>query len=146
MNERIRVERLQYVDLALVTELINTIVPWEFDCSAAEAAYRRMCEREDSAVFVAKAGDRVVGTVTAICCTSLAARFLAVEDVVVAPELRGQGGCTALMEAADAFAREQGCGYGIVVSSGHRTQAHRFYEKCGFDSTVRGFRKGYEND
>ena len=146
MDIGILVERMQPEDIGQVTELINSIVPWEFDCGEAGKAYRSMCSRGDSAVFVAKIRDTVVGTVTAICCESLAAKFLAVEDVVVAPHMRGQGIGTGLMQAVDAFARERNCGYAVVVSSGHRTRAHRFYEKCGFDGTVRGFRKGYVND
>jgi len=41
------------------------------------------------------------------------------------------------------FAKEKGCGYAILVSSGFREGAHRFYEAMGYTEDVRGFRKYY---
>ena len=46
-------------------------------------------------------------------------------------------------EAVDAFAKEKNCAYAILVSSGFRTDAHRFYYNHGFNEDVKGFRKIY---
>ena len=55
-----------------------------------------------------------------------------VEDVVVAPDLRGQGLGGHMMAHAAKVAREQGC-YKIMLSSNlGRDLAHRFYEQLGF--------------
>ena len=86
----------------------------------------------------------VLGTVSVLCSRTLSGRFAVMEDVVVAENCRGRGIGTALLEAADSFARSRGCGYAIVVSSGFRKDAHRFYEKQGYTEDVWGFRKGYE--
>jgi hypothetical protein len=48
-----------------------------------------------------------------------------------------------LMEEMDRFAAEKNCMYSILISSGFRQDAHRFYENCGFVDSVRGFRKVY---
>ena len=142
MNLSLTVERLQLEDLPQVVSLLNTLVPWEVSREEAEYAFRKMQANADTAVFAAKAGDTLLGTVTVVCGRTLAAKFASIEDVVVAQGQRGHGIGSALMAAADNFARQRGCGYVTVVSSGHRAQAHRFYEKCGFTEDVRGFRKG----
>lgn len=141
MNTQIVVRRLRRESLSQVVSLLNTLVPWEVSMEKAMDAFEAMDKDPDTAVLVAMAGDKVLGTVTVVCSQVLAAKFAAIEDVVVADAFTGQGIGTMLMQAADNFALQRGCGYVTVVSSGHRKQAHRFYEKCGFVEDVRGFRK-----
>ena len=62
---------------------------------------------------------------------------------MVKPGRTGQGIGSRIMEAVDAFAKEKNCAYAILVSSGFRTDAHRFYYNHGFTDDVRGFRKVY---
>lgn len=88
--------------------------------------------------------DNVVGSVLGIICKSLAAHyesFLVIEDVIVDDTLRRAGIGRALFEKIEQIASENSCAYSILVSSGFRTEAHRFYENMGYTESVVGFRK-----
>jgi GNAT superfamily N-acetyltransferase len=66
-----------------------------------------------------------------------------VSALVVAEARRGEGVGRALMEAAEAFARDRGCGY-VEVTSGdgpERAAAHRFYDALGYEEVSRRFLK-----
>lgn len=141
--DTILIETMNPAYLDQVIALQNTILPFEIDPVQANDAYTQMLSDENTAILVARRGDEILGTVTAICCTVLATKLLVIEDVVVTEHLRGMGIGGKLMDAADNFARKRGCTYAILVSSGFRKEAHRFYEKHGFVEDVRGFRKGY---
>lgn len=84
------------------------------------------------------------GSLLALVCPDMLDEgrpFLLIENVVVADSCRGQGVGKQLMDGAEQIAREHHCTYSILVSSGHRKAAHRFYENCGYTEDVRGFRK-----
>ena len=88
--------------------------------------------------------NNVVGSVLGIICKSLAAHyesFLVIEDVIVDDTLRRAGIGRALFEKIEQIALENTCAYSILVSSGFRTEAHRFYENMGYTESVVGFRK-----
>ncbi len=64
------------------------------------------------------------------------------ESVFVREDRRGRGVGGALLEAAEALARERGCYRVQLTSNVVRTDAHRFYEAHGYAATHRGFKKG----
>ena len=105
--------------------------------------------RSDSAyhLLVAVNEDNVVvGSILGIICKSLAAHyesFLVIEDVIVDDSLRRAGIGRALFEKIEEIAKEDSCAYSILVSSGFRTGAHRFYESVGYTENVMGFRKRF---
>ena len=59
----------------------------------------------------------------------------------VAPDMQGKGIGTGLVAAAESIARSRGALTCIVNSGIQRTEAHKFYEKCGFSWRSRGFYK-----
>jgi GNAT superfamily N-acetyltransferase len=68
-----------------------------------------------------------------------------VNVIVVHPEHRGRGVATALMVAADEWAREIGA-KGVFLTSGikpERERAHRLYKHLGFDITGYRFVKKF---
>ena len=123
--------------------LQQSLVPFQLSADHAEALYKTLQYDEDYFLAVAREGDAILGTATGIVCHGLGGNFLVIEDFVVTESLRGKGIGTKLMAALDNFAVRRNCIYAILVSSGHRKKAHRFYEKCGFHDDVRGFRKNY---
>ena len=137
------IENMKPEDLAQVVELHRTILPCDFPMEQARKRLPELLEREDYRSCCARAGDEVLGTVTAICCRALSDNFLVLEDFVVKPGRTGMGIGGRIMKAVDAFAKEKHCAYAILVSSGFRTDAHRFYHNHGFVDDVRGFRKVY---
>ncbi|MEC5386021.1 GNAT family N-acetyltransferase [Uliginosibacterium sp. H3] len=68
--------------------------------------------------------------------------FAVVENVVVGTHLRGQGIGSALMRHIELLCLEADCSKIMLLSSAHREDAHRFFERAGFASTSkRGFVK-----
>jgi GNAT superfamily N-acetyltransferase len=72
--------------------------------------------------------------------TGRGALHLDVEAVRTASRMQGQGIGKAMMEYAIDFARERGCKSVKLTSNLKRTDAHRFYERLGFEKTHAGFR------
>ncbi len=64
-----------------------------------------------------------------------------VESVHVREDRRDKGYGSQLIEAAESLARERGCYRLQLTSNNVRTDAHRFYERLGFASSHRGFKK-----
>ena len=139
----ITIEKLQQGDLPAVLELLKVMMPFEFSTDNAEETLAEICKKDNYAMLIAKKDGVVLGTATAICNKLLTGSFLVVEDVVVREDTRGQGVGRLLMEAIDDYAKETGSDYTILVSSGFRKGAHKFYEACGYTEDVRGFRKMY---
>jgi len=87
----------------------------------------------------------LAGSLMGIVCLDLIGNckpFMVIENVIVSGRIRKQGIGKKLMEAIEQIARDNGCGYIILVSGGQRKEAHRFYEKLGYrDEQVEGFRK-----
>lgn len=89
------------------------------------------------AVLVAELGGSVVG-----CLSTSVMQVLhrprpvgRISMMVVASSLRGQGIGAALVRAAEAALVEAGCGLIEVTSNVARTDAHRFYQKLGYEKT-----------
>lgn len=137
------IEKMQPAYVAQVIALQQTLVPFALSADYAESHYETLQHSDTHYVAVAREGNDILGTATGICCHGLGGNFLVVEDFVVREDLRGKSIGTKLMARLDAFAIEKNCIYAILVSSGFRKDAHRFYEKCGFYDDVRGFRKNY---
>lgn len=136
-------EKLKIEDLSQVVELHKTLIPFEISFDKSIEIYKEMLRDENYYLVVAKEDDEVIGSALGICCKCLAVSFLVIEDVVVKEGIRGKGIGKKLMESLDEFAKRKNCAYAILVSSGHRKAAHKFYEKFGFVEDVRGFRKVY---
>ena len=105
--------------------------------------YEATAERPEYYLLVAKRGEKVVGTSIGILCQALDAPFFVIENVVVDETCRKQGIGREIFDALDAIAKENNCQYAMLVSSGFRKTAHRFYEEMGYTEDVRGFRKYY---
>jgi GNAT superfamily N-acetyltransferase len=61
--------------------------------------------------------------------------------MVIAEDLRGQGIGAKLVAAAERTLRDKGCQLVEVTSNLRRTDAHRFWERIGYDRTSVRFAK-----
>jgi GNAT superfamily N-acetyltransferase len=68
-------------------------------------------------------------------------RFLYVDDLVSLPEARSHGYGAALLAWLADFGRAQGAGQLHLDSGNHRTDAHRFYRREGFEANSLHFRR-----
>jgi GNAT superfamily N-acetyltransferase len=64
-----------------------------------------------------------------------------IESVHVRSDLRSQGIGGALLDAAEALARDRGCYRVQLTSNNVRQEAHRFYANYGYVSSHHGFKK-----
>lgn len=135
------IEKLQSKHVLQAVALQQQIVPYTIDPDYAVKHYETMQHRDDCCVMVVRDDETILGTVSGFCCRGLAGSFLAIEDLIIRDDLRGNGIGTKLMAAIHKFGKNAGCSYAILVSSGFRKRAHHFYEKIGYTEDVRGFRK-----
>lgn len=89
--------------------------------------------RPDQAVFVAEVDGRLAGWVHVFACPTVELDLYAeVGSLVVDQELRGRGIGKALMEEAEAWARQRGINEIRLRSNVIRNEAHQFYETIGY--------------
>lgn len=94
-------------------------------------------------MVVAVRENRVVGTLQLTVVPGLSRRGSTrsiIEGVRVHADERGSGLGTLLIEWAVDSSREQGCQLVQLTSDVTRTDAHRFYERLGFEATHVGFK------
>lgn len=144
MEEKIVVTTILEEDLEQLQQLYAELIPEGCQLSTIQELFQKVKERKEYHILAAKRRAEVLGSVMGIECIALDAPFLVVENVVVKKSCHRQGIGRKLFEALDVIAKENNCEYTILVSSGYRKNAHKFYESVGFTEDVRGFRKYYE--
>ena len=100
-------------------------------------------DRGPGGVLVAEVEGQLVGVCQLIVFRHLQNRgglCAEVESVHVHPDQRGHGIGGVLMGAAVQRARELGCYRVQLTSNIARPEAHRFYERLGFEPSHRGFK------
>lgn len=91
-----------------------------------------------------KQGNLLGSLLGIICCDVVGdcKPFMVIENVIVKSACRGQGVGRQLMEYIEAWGRQRGCYYAMLVSSANRKIAHQFYASVGYGQTpVQGFKK-----
>lgn len=106
--------------------------------SPPQIAHRLAELPDDHAVFVATSGDDVIGWVHVFLDHSLiVGRRAQIGGLSVIEDYQGSGVGQALMRHAEDWAQARGCEAVYVRSGSHRRQAHRFYEKLGYEHRKR---------
>lgn len=107
------------------------------------AAYRRIEASRNDTLFVAEVGGLVVGTFQTTLATSMTGRGAAkliVGAVHTRADMRGNGIGETMLRHAIEEGRERGVRLVQLSSNRVRTDAHRFYERLGFEASHLGFR------
>ncbi|MFF3323266.1 GNAT family N-acetyltransferase [Streptomyces sp. NPDC002889] len=107
------------------------------------AAFERMAGDPNQHQTVAVRGGRVVGVLQLTIIPGLSRRGSTrsiIEGVRVHADERGSGLGTLLIEWAIDESRRQGCQLVQLTSDVTRTDAHRFYERLGFEASHIGFK------
>ena len=108
-----------------------------------EDRLKRAARSDEGAVFVAQAGEEIVGVISVQCVPLFHtnAPLGRITSLVVAPGFRRCGAGRLLVAEAERFARIKGCTRMEVTSGDHRADAHAFYEGAGYRSDCRRFIK-----
>lgn len=106
-------------------------------------AFEAIANSPDNELWVAEQGGKIIGTwqVTYIPYLSRGGNTRClIEAVRTAGECRGQGIGRQMMEFALDQARHRGCQLAQLTTDKTRNDAHRFYQKLGFQSTHEGMK------
>jgi GNAT superfamily N-acetyltransferase len=113
------------------------------DLGPYEAAFRDIDGDDKQLLLVAEQAGRVVGTAQVSFLAGLSRRGALrgqIEAVRVSGGARGGGLGTRLIEECIRRAHERGCVLVQLTSDASRADAHRFYERLGFEPTHIGFK------
>ncbi|MFJ3905154.1 GNAT family N-acetyltransferase [Streptomyces sp. NPDC090025] len=106
-------------------------------------AFDRLSEDPNQLLVVAERAGRVVGTLQLTLVPGLSRKGMTrsiVEAVRIHADERGSGLGTRFMEWAIEESRDRGCGLVQLTSDASRVDAHRFYERMGFERSHLGFK------
>ncbi|MFF9122472.1 GNAT family N-acetyltransferase [Streptomyces sp. NPDC014889] len=107
------------------------------------AALERLSTDPHQHLMVAEREGRVVGTLQLTIIPGLSRRGSTrsiIEGVRIHADERGSGLGTRLIEWAVDTSRREGCQLVQLTSDKTRTDAHRFYERLGFEASHVGFK------
>lgn len=107
------------------------------------AAFERLVQDPNQHAMVAVRGATVVGTLQLTIIPGLSRRGSTrslIEGVRIHAAERGSGLGTRLIEWAIEESRRQDCRLVQLTSDATRTDAHRFYERLGFEASHLGFK------
>lgn len=132
---------------ALVSMLADDHLGSQRETPEAPEDYRPAFDRIDADpnqhLMVAEHDGRTVGTLQLTVIPGLSRRGSTralIEAVRVHADARGLGLGSQLIEWAIAEARRQGCVLVQLTSDATRIDAHRFYERLGFEASHLGFK------
>jgi ribosomal protein S18 acetylase RimI-like enzyme len=127
----------------LADDVLGTSRERTGDLSVYESAWRQMQAQTGNEVLVAVLGSQVVGCLQLIVIPGLArqgALRAQIEGVRVASTHRGQDIGERMFAHAIELARAAGCRLVQLTTDKRRTDAHRFYERLGFEATHEGMK------
>ncbi len=139
MTSDINVAELRREDVPAVAGLLAVLFGQEADFvpdpARHERALHRLLEEQSlGVVLVANQDGRVVGSVMLLCTlsTALGEDVCLLEDLIVAPDLRGRGIGKRLLDAAVDEARRRGWVRITLLTDADNEAAQRLYERRGF--------------
>ncbi|MCT4354922.1 GNAT family N-acetyltransferase [Streptomyces sp. Je 1-79] len=113
------------------------------DLTPYTAAYERLVHDPNQHLMVAVRGAKLVGTLQLTIIPGLSRRGSTrsiIEAVRIHADERGSGLGTQFIEWAIEESRRQGCRLVQLTSDATRKDAHRFYERLGFEASHVGFK------
>lgn len=136
-------------DAEAIRELSRDELGYDFPLEETKKNLALFLESEDNQIYVAIIDDKVVGYIHA--CTYeviYAPPMKNIMGIAVAKAHRQKGIGRALLEKMEDWAKEEGA-YGIrLVSGAWRTDAHTFYQHCGYERKKKqyNFHKIFEEE
>jgi len=133
-NQRLQIRQARAADAAALRSLTEHL---GYSASLEAIAQRSatLLALDEHSLLVASVGERVCGWIHVFAAHRLEAEdFAEIGGLVVDEASQGQGIATALVEAAESWARSRGLGFIRVRCNVIRAEAHRFYRRRGYAS------------
>jgi ribosomal protein S18 acetylase RimI-like enzyme len=147
--DRLEIRRARREDVAAIVDIFRADEVGHGDRQGSPdlapylEGFARIEASADNALYVATIGEEVVGTFQQTFIPGLVARGrtrLKIESVHVRPDCRSKGIGAQMMLFAIEEARRLRVGIVELTSNKKRPEAHRFYERLGFDRSHEGFK------
>ncbi|HEX4123212.1 MAG TPA: GNAT family N-acetyltransferase [Tepidisphaeraceae bacterium] len=144
-----RVDAATTDDVPRMAKLLGMLFAQEHEFSADQSAQERglrmiLEKPEMGRLLVLRQEDRIIGVANLLftISTALGGRVAILDDFVVDPANRGQGGGSMLLTGAIESARQAGC-LRITLNTDHdNAAAQRLYQRHGFEiSTMKSMRR-----
>ena len=133
---RLKIRRTRRDDIDAIVPLLQQLWPAQpIDWKAARDIFESGLASGRRAYLCACLGEKIIGFGILMIrdCLWLQGEVGYICDLVVDQEHRGAGVGTALVERAVEIARQRRCRRVELDSGFHRLEAHRFYERRGFE-------------
>ena len=107
------------------------------------AAFEEIVADRRQRLLVVEAQGRIVGSAALIIVPNMSRQgrpYAIIENIVIDTDARGAGYGGKLVRYAIEEARKAGCYKLSLTSNKRRPDAHRFYERLGFQATHEGYR------
>ncbi|MFE9391092.1 GNAT family N-acetyltransferase [Streptomyces sp. NPDC006784] len=140
---RARAEDIPAIVAMLADDALGATRETPSDLAPYRAAFERVDADPHQHLVVAEIDGRAVGTLHLTIIPGLSRRGSTrslIEAVRVHTDQRGSGLGTRLIEWAVAESRRQECVLVQLTSDATRVEAHRFYERLGFQASHLGFK------
>ena len=133
----IAIRRASAADREIIYEMICRLENMALDRAGFDWAFDQNIARPNITYFLAEQAQRPIGMVSCHIQPLLhhAALVSEIQEMFVEPEYRSQQVGKALMEHVTAFAKGEGAIQMEVTSRATREQAHRFYQREGFEKS-----------
>lgn len=140
MHETIEIHLAHAGDAAALALLLGEL-GYPADATQAASRLARVAADPQAVALVARTADRVRGLATVHAHHALNRDEAAVQLtlLVVASDARGSGAGRSLVAAAEDWARQRGATRLVVTTAVHRSGAHVFYERLGYELTGRRY-------
>ncbi len=131
------IRKAVFDDLNAVHQLINELEDRIFDLEKFKLVYFKNCTHADFHYYVAEAKSKVVGFISINFQYPLhhCNRIAEIQELIVNKEHRNLKIGSALIDGAKKIAQENNCDTLELTSRFKRLDAHRFYEREGFQKT-----------
>lgn len=141
--DNLTVRQAEPKDSREIKKLYDMLLGENPETDGFEKCIDEIKKSEDNYIYVACADDKVIGTIQCTLCKSPAfgcRPHMVIEYFIVDDSYRNYGVGTKLFNACVDKAHEKQASCVLIVSGNNRKEAHRFYEKMGCSTDVRGFR------
>lgn len=135
-----------FEDLDQIMALYKHLIPndLEMDEKRLKTVWQEIMGKNDTYRYiVAEENGELLSTCNIAIVPNLtrsARPYAVIENVITHPNARQKGLGRGTIEFALDYAKQQGCYKVMLLSGSHRTEAHQFYERLGFNgSKKRGF-------
>jgi N-acetylglutamate synthase-like GNAT family acetyltransferase len=140
-----QIRRAQPADASAIGALYALLVPGDANISVVPERIAALQMDPHNHLLVAEIDGSLSGSVFLTICLDPMYGFQpygVLENIIVLPAARRSGIGAALMNAVERMARDAHCTKLMLLSSQARSEAHRFFQRGGFDGErKRGFVK-----